>query len=120
MIKVVFHQIIKTRLYEKLEFVVNVTFSQHIQRSQKHHKEKNSQKGILLCFSYLNTSFVGILTIYCACMYAKSLSHVRLCMTLWTVACQVLIFMEFSGQEYLSGLSCPPQGDLPDGTNSHF
>ena len=32
----------------------------------------------------------------------------------WTVACQALLSMEFSRQEYWSGLPCPPPGDLPD------
>ena len=34
--------------------------------------------------------------------------------TLWTVACQALLFMVFSRQEYLSGLPRPPPGDLPN------
>ena len=34
--------------------------------------------------------------------------------TLWTVACQALLFMEFSQQESWSGLPCPPPGDLSD------
>ena len=34
--------------------------------------------------------------------------------TLWTVACQAPLSMEFSRQEYWSGLPCPPPGDLPD------
>ena len=33
---------------------------------------------------------------------------------LWTVALQVSLSMGFSGQEYSSGLPCPPPGDLPD------
>ena len=41
-------------------------------------------------------------------------SHVPLFVTLWTVACQVLLSMGFSRQEYYSGLPCPPLGDLPD------
>ena len=32
----------------------------------------------------------------------------------WTVACQVPLFMEFSRQEYWSGWSFLPPGDLPD------
>ena len=32
--------------------------------------------------------------------------------TLWTIDCQVPLSMEFSSQEYLSGLPCPPPGDL--------
>ena len=32
----------------------------------------------------------------------------------WTVACQAPLSMEFSRQEYWSGLPRPPPGDLPD------
>ena len=41
-------------------------------------------------------------------------SHVRLFVTLWTIALQAPLFMGFSKQEYWSGLPCPPPGDLPD------
>ena len=41
-------------------------------------------------------------------------SHVRLFMTLWTVARQAPLSMGFSWQEYRSGLSYPPPGDLPN------
>ena len=41
-------------------------------------------------------------------------SHVRLFATPWTVAHQAPLFMGFSRQEYWSGLSCPPPGDLLD------
>ena len=34
--------------------------------------------------------------------------------TLWTVACLVPQSVEFSRQEYWSGLPFPPPGDLPD------
>ena len=34
--------------------------------------------------------------------------------TSWTVACQAPLSMEFSRQEYWSGLPFPPPGDLPD------
>ena len=34
--------------------------------------------------------------------------------TPWTVACQASLFMEFSRQEYWSGLPFPTPGDLPD------
>ena len=49
----------------------------------------------------------------CVCMLS-CFSHVWLFATLWTVACQVPLSMEFSRQEYWRGLSCPPPGDLPD------
>ena len=42
------------------------------------------------------------------------LSHVRLFATLGTVACRALLSMEFSRQEYWSGLPFLMPGDLPD------
>ena len=41
-------------------------------------------------------------------------SRVQLFVTLWTIAHQPPLLMEFSRQEYLSGLLCPLAGDLPD------
>ena len=46
---------------------------------------------------------------YGACL----LSHVSL-PNPWTVACQAPLFVEFSRQEYWSGLPFPPPGELPD------
>ena len=40
-------------------------------------------------------------------------SCVWLCVTLWTIAPQVPLSMEFSWQEYWSGLPWSPPGDLP-------
>ena len=40
-------------------------------------------------------------------------SHVQLCVTLWTVARQALLSMEFSWQEYWDVFPCPPPRDLP-------
>ena len=42
------------------------------------------------------------------------LSHVRLFVTPWTVACQTPLCIGFPKQEYWSGLSFPIPGDLPD------
>ena len=44
----------------------------------------------------------------------KSLSHVWLFVTLWTVAHQAPLSMGSSSQEYRSGLPFPSPGDLPD------
>ena len=41
-------------------------------------------------------------------------SRVQLFVTLWTVAHQAPLPMGFSRQECLSGLPCPPRGDLPE------
>jgi len=47
-------------------------------------------------------------------MCAKPLSHVLLFMTLWTVAHQAPLSMEFPRQEYWSGLPFLSPGDLPN------
>ena len=47
-------------------------------------------------------------------MSDPSLSHVRLFVTLWTVAHQPPLSMELSKQEYRSGLPFPSPRDLPD------
>ena len=44
----------------------------------------------------------------------KSLSHVQLFVTPWTVAYQAPPFTGFSRQEYWSGLPFPSPGDLPN------
>ena len=44
----------------------------------------------------------------------RVLSRVRLFVTPWTVAHQAPPSMEFSRQEYWSGLPFPSPGDLPD------
>ena len=44
----------------------------------------------------------------------QSLSHVRLFVTPWTVAHLAPLSMEFSRQEYWSGLPFPSPGALPD------
>ena len=47
-------------------------------------------------------------------MKVKSLSHVQLFVTPWTVAYQAPPSMGFSRQEYWSGVPFPSPGDLPD------
>ena len=48
-----------------------------------------------------------------ACMRAPLLSHVQLFVTLWTVAHQASLSMEFSRQEYWNGLPFPSPEELP-------
>ena len=50
----------------------------------------------------------------CIVSGAQLLSGNRLFAILWTVACQALLSVEFSRQEYWSGLLFSPPGDLPD------
>ena len=47
-------------------------------------------------------------------MCAQSLIRVHLSATLWTVDCQAPVSMEFSRQEYWSGLPFPTLWDFPD------
>ena len=42
------------------------------------------------------------------------LSHVQLFRIPWTIACQAPLPMEFSWQEYWSGVPFPTPGDLPN------
>ena len=61
--------------------------------------------------TYICISYIYILT---TASEVKSLSHVCLFVTLWTVACQAPLSMGFSRQEYWSGLPFPSPGDLPN------
>ena len=45
--------------------------------------------------------------------FAQWLQSCPLFATLWAVAHQVSLSMEFSKHEYWNGLPCPPSGDLP-------
>ena len=51
---------------------------------------------------------------YSLCLHAQSLSHVWLFGTPRTVACQAPLSMDFSRQEYWSGLPFPSPGGLPN------
>ena len=54
----------------------------------------------------------------CVCVRARAsartLSHIRLFVTPWTVARQAPLSMEFPWQEYWSCMTFPAQGELPD------
>ena len=63
-------------------------------------------------FHILNIQWLVCL-FYCVCV-CLSLICVRLFVTQWTVACQTPLSVEFSRQEYWSGLPFTSPGDLPD------
>ena len=48
------------------------------------------------------------------CVHARELSHIQLFATAWTIARQAPLFMEFSRQQYWSGLLFPSPEDPPD------
>ena len=67
------------------------------------------QEYVCTC-TYMYTLCVCVCVCVCVCM----VSLVWPFATPWTVACQAPQFMEFSRQEYWSGLPFPSLGDLPD------
>ena len=71
----------------------------------------SSSRGYLFLqsFIYSSTSCAHVMN----CAVLSCFSSVHLCAALWTVAHQAPLSLEFSMQEYLSELPCPPPGDLP-------
>ena len=51
---------------------------------------------------------------YVDVLCTQLLSHIQLCVILWTAAHQAPVSMGFSRQEYWSELPFPPPRDLPD------
>ena len=51
---------------------------------------------------------------------AQSVSHVQIFATLWSVAHHAPLSLEFSRQEYWSGLPCPSPGDFPNPSILHL
>ena len=64
----------------------------------------------MFCESFNFTSELFRYVYACVCVCVPS--HVRLFVTPWTVARQARLSMEFSRQEYWSGLQFPSPGDL--------
>ena len=76
-----------------------------------------SFKPIISEVKELHTRFLPSYNVGLVCnsmSHAHTLSCVRLFATPWTTAHQVPLSMEFSRQEYWSGLPFPTPGDLPD------
>ena len=86
----------------------------HDSREQKH----NLLTDIMLVSQQLfqlqnSSSLVLIQIILCMCVCKLSCFN-RVFATLWTIAHQAPLSMGFYRQEYWSGLSCLPAGDLPN------
>ena len=68
---------------------------------------------------YIHVTYICVIMIFVSFSYGEegeSISHsvMSTSATPWTIACQVLLSMEFSRQEYWSGLPFPSPGNLPD------
>ena len=62
----------------------------------------------------LNSYSIIVSTMLLLLVLLSHFSRVRLCVTLPTVDCKAPVSMEFSRQEYWSGLPFPSPGDLPN------
>jgi len=74
---------------------------------------ESAGKCLLSVFTYMNTFFFFLSAVPLTHSLTKMLSHGSF-VTLWPVAHQAPLSMEFSRQEDCSGLLFPPPGDLPD------
>ena len=66
-------------------------------------------------FVWMRNKLLWVGEVFCYSSFA--FEHAQSCLTLvtpWIVAHQAPLSMEFSRQEYWSGLPFPPPGDLPD------
>ena len=74
----------------------------------------NNTMGCLFIPLVVLLIIITIIKWYLSSLKVKLISHVRLFATPWTVAYQAPQYMEFSRQEYWSGLLFPSPGDLPN------
>ena len=63
----------------------------------------------VILFKLQSVQYLNWLLVY----MLSCLSHIQLCATLGTAACQAPLSMGISRQEHQSGLPCPPPGDHP-------
>ena len=64
-----------------------------------------------LCKSHTGEVKKSQCRVYGVCVLSR-FSCVQLFATLWIIACQAPLSIEFFRQEYWSGLPCPPPGNL--------
>ena len=68
----------------------------------------------MLCFCKGLLCTCACVCVKCICVCVPVCSAMSDSVTPWTIACQAHPSMEFSRQEYWSGLPFPPPGDLPN------
>ena len=65
-------------------------------------------------YNLISSGYLTVIVGYVPCWWGFSAESCLTLPTPWTVACQALLSMGFSRQEYQSGLPFPSPGDLPD------
>ena len=86
-----------------------MTFKNTSVTAELSHSHRNAGKGQLseLFVFSSEVNYVDQIPAWCG---VCGLSHAQLCATLWTVALQAPLSMEFSKQEYWKGLPFPSPG----------
>ena len=98
---------------------------EYLQRQGPHYFSSNKNRAFLLgllrlwenfslCQSIWNLYPPSIHLFFITLNHLCAFSHVQFFVILWTIDCQDPLSMEFSRQEYWSGLPFPPAGDLSD------
>ena len=77
-------------------------------------KEKENIRILMVATLILFSEKFLFMTVYTECCEFFVLSCAQLFATLWTVDCQAPLSIEFSRQEYWSGLPFPTPRDLPN------
>ena len=90
---------------ERIKQISKIELGDHLDSLHSH----------LYLFIYLSVHSSFKRKITCrVCVCAQLLIPIQLFTTSWTVTHQAPLSMELSRQEYWSGLTFPPPGDLPD------
>ena len=100
-------------VFERIEFICLRTHNKFSLITARTLTDNCLINELISCFNIVVFD-VHIQIIYIHDMTLKLLSRVQLFATPWTVAHQAPLSMEFSRQEYWSGLPFPSPGDLPD------
>ena len=92
---------------------LNALKKETITSAKKYCSERREiQVPVLLCFPFFGHAMQHVYAL-CVCVLSH-FSRVQLFATPWTIVHQAPLSMEFSRQEYWSGLPCPSPGGLPN------
>ena len=95
-----------SELLQKPSFYSSKLFSDHFLILPPH-------SGNLISLKCKCEHVKPLLKTFCVCMWSHFI-HVRICVTLRTVACQAPVSVGFSSQDCENGLQCSPPGDFPN------